>query len=50
MTVDEVRAFASRISSGYKVPTEVAFLESLPVTNVGKPDRKTLRQMQLEGL
>ena len=49
LSVDEVRAFCKENLSGYKVPTEVAFLESLPVTNVGKPDRKTLRQMQLEG-
>ena len=49
LSVDEVRAFCKESLSGYKVPTEVAFLESLPVTNVGKPDRKTLRQMQLEG-
>ena len=49
LSVDEVRAFCKENLSGYKVPAEVAFLESLPVTNVGKPDRKTLRQMQLEG-
>ena len=49
LSVEEVRAFCKENLSGYKVPTEVAFLESLPVTNVGKPDRKTLRQMQLEG-
>ena len=49
MTVEEVRAFCKENLSGYKVPTEAAFLESLPVTNVGKPDRKTLRQMQLDG-
>ena len=49
LSVEEVRAFCKENLSGYKVPAEVAFLESLPVTNVGKPDRKTLRQMQLEG-
>jgi len=49
LSVEEVRAFCKENLSGYKVPTEVAVLESLPVTNVGKPDRKTLRQMQLEG-
>ena len=48
-TVDEVRAFCKENLSGYKVPSEVAFLEALPVTSVGKPDRKTLRQMQLDG-
>ena len=49
LTVDEVRAFCKENLSGYKVPSEVAFLEALPVTSVGKPDRKTLRQMQLDG-
>jgi len=49
MTVEEVRAFCKENLSGYKVPTEVAFLDELPVTNVGKPDRKALRQMQLDG-
>lgn len=49
LTVDEVRAFCKENLSGYKVPTEIAFLAALPVTSVGKPDRKALRQMQLEG-
>jgi long-chain acyl-CoA synthetase len=49
MTNDEVRGFCKENLSGYKVPTEIAFLDALPVTAVGKPDRKTLRQMQLDG-
>jgi long-chain acyl-CoA synthetase len=49
MTVDEVRAFCKENLSGYKVPREVAFLGELPVTSVGKPDRKRLRQMELDG-
>jgi non-ribosomal peptide synthetase component E (peptide arylation enzyme) len=32
------------------VPTQVAFLAELPVTSVGKPDRKKLRQLELDGL
>jgi len=49
MTADEARAFCKENLSGYKVPTEVTFLAELPVTAVGKPDRKTLRQMELDG-
>lgn len=47
MTEDEVREFCKASLSAYKVPREVVFLEAIPVTSVGKPDRKTLRQMQL---
>ncbi|MEI7714795.1 MAG: long-chain fatty acid--CoA ligase [Mycobacterium sp.] len=49
MTADEARAFCKENLSGYKVPAKVAFLDALPVTAVGKPDRKTLRQMELDG-
>jgi long-chain acyl-CoA synthetase len=49
MTVEEVREFCKSNLSGYKVPVEVAFLSELPVTSVGKPDRKRLRQLELEG-
>lgn len=48
LSADEARAFCKENLSGYKVPTEVVFLDTLPVTPVGKPDRKKLRQMQLE--
>ena len=48
LTAEEARAFFKESLSGYKVPTEVVFLDALPVTAVGKPDRKKLRQMQLE--
>ena len=48
LTAEEARAFCKESLSGYKVPTEVVFLDALPVTAVGKPDRKKLRQMQLE--
>jgi len=49
MSTDEVRTFCKENLSGYKVPTQVAFLAELPVTSVGKPDRKRLRQMELDG-
>ncbi len=50
MTVEEVREFCKSNLSGYKVPVQVAFLTELPVTSVGKPDRKKLRQLELDGL
>ncbi len=49
LSVEEVRAFCKANLSGYKVPTAIAFLDDLPVTSVGKPDRKKLRQMQMDG-
>ncbi|NBQ43740.1 MAG: long-chain fatty acid--CoA ligase [Mycobacteriaceae bacterium] len=49
MTEDEVREFCKANLSGYKVPKQVAFMAELPVTSVGKPDRKKLRQMELAG-
>ncbi len=50
MTEGEAREFCKANLSGYKVPAEVTFLKELPVTPVGKPDRKKLRQLELEGL
>lgn len=47
LTEEEVREFCKANLSGYKVPKEVVFLDELPVTSVGKADRKKLRQMQL---
>jgi len=44
LTVDEVREFCKANLSAYKVPREVVFMEAIPVTSVGKPDRKALRQ------
>ena len=49
LTEDEVREFCKANLSGYKVPKQVAFMAELPVTSVGKPDRKKLRQMELAG-
>ncbi len=50
LTADEVRTFCKENLSGYKVPREVVFVDELPLTPIGKPDRKRLRQMELEGL
>lgn len=43
----EIRDFCKTHLSGYKVPQEVIFVEELPLTSIGKPDRKKLRQMHL---
>ncbi|MCH9642205.1 MAG: long-chain fatty acid--CoA ligase [Actinomycetia bacterium] len=48
MTAGEVRDFCKKNLSGYKVPTDVVFMTELPVTSIGKPDRKKMRQMELE--
>ena len=50
LTADEARTFCKENLSGYKVPREVVFVDELPLTPIGKPDRKKLRQMELEGL
>lgn len=44
LTEAEVRDFCKEHLSGYKVPQQVIFVDELPLTPVGKPDRKTLRQ------
>jgi long-chain acyl-CoA synthetase len=43
----EVKGFCKMHLSGYKVPQEVIFVDELPLTPIGKPDRKKLRQMHL---
>lgn len=48
MTEEEVKDFCRKSLSPYKVPTDVAFMNELPVTAVGKVDRKRLRQMEME--
>ncbi len=48
MTEDEVKDFCRNSLSPYKVPTEVVFMNEIPVTSIGKPDRKKLRLMELE--
>ena len=48
MTALEVRDFCKSNLSGYKVPTDVVFMNELPVTPIGKPDRKKMREMALE--
>jgi long-chain acyl-CoA synthetase len=48
MTVEEVLTFCKENLTAYKVPREVEFLEDLPLTPVGKADRKELRRRELE--
>ena len=43
LTEDEVFAFCRQKLTGYKVPTHVEFIDALPRTAVGKPDRKALQ-------
>lgn len=41
---DELRAFCKESLTGYKVPRQIFFRESLPKTNVGKVLRRALRE------
>lgn len=43
-TVDELRAFCKENLTGYKVPKQIIFRETLPKTNVGKVLRRALRE------
>lgn len=36
--------------SAYKVPKYVEFIDELPLTAIGKPDRKVLKQREMEKL
>lgn len=44
LTADELRAFCKENLTGYKVPKQVFFRETLPKTNVGKVLRRALRE------
>ena len=46
MTVAEARAFCKANLSGYKVPTDVVFMDELPLTAIGKANRKMLRERE----
>ncbi len=48
MTVAEARDFCKAHLSAYKVPTDVVFMDELPLTAIGKANRKMLRQMESE--
>jgi len=40
---DEILAFAKENLSPYKVPKIIRFMEELPLTPIGKVDKKALR-------
>ncbi|MDP3255518.1 AMP-binding protein [Bosea sp. (in: a-proteobacteria)] len=44
LTADDLRAFCKESLTGYKVPKQIFFRESLPKTNVGKVLRRALRE------
>jgi long-chain acyl-CoA synthetase len=44
LTADALRAFCKEGLTGYKVPKQIVFRESLPKTNVGKVLRRALRE------
>ena len=43
MTVEEVIEHCRKSLAPYKVPTMVEFIDAIPRTAVGKPDRKVLQ-------
>ena len=43
MTAEEVIAHCRESLAPYKVPTQVEFIDAIPRTNVGKPDKKVLQ-------
>ncbi|KRE02149.1 long-chain fatty acid--CoA ligase [Bosea sp. Root381] len=49
LSADELRAFCKQSLTGYKVPRQIFFRESLPKTNVGKVLRRALREEHVSG-
>jgi len=50
MAEKEVIDYCKERLSPYKVPKYVEFIDELPLTAIGKPDRKALKQRELEKL
>lgn len=44
-TAEEFMAFCRERLTGYKVPKYIEFIDALPRTQVGKPDRKALKEL-----
>jgi long-chain acyl-CoA synthetase len=42
-SADDIRAFAREKLTGYKIPRQIVFRDTLPKTNVGKVLRRVLR-------
>jgi acyl-CoA synthetase (AMP-forming)/AMP-acid ligase II len=49
VTSDELIAHCRRRLSAYKLPAEIVFVEELPRTSFGKPDRKRLASSMIAG-
>ena len=49
LTADALRAYCKENLTGYKVPRQIFFRESLPKTNVGKVSRRALREEVVAG-
>lgn len=49
LTSEELRAFCKESLTGYKVPKQIFFRETLPKTNVGKVLRRALREEVVAG-
>ena len=43
-STEELIAFGRRRLGGYKYPRQIHIVDALPLTPVGKPDRKALRE------
>jgi fatty-acyl-CoA synthase len=48
ITLDELRAFAAQSLARYKLPTRLAFVESIPRNGAGKLDKVLIRQLVAE--
>ena len=47
LNADEVRNYCREQLAPYKVPKHVEFIDAVPRTPVGKPDRKVLKEQEL---
>lgn len=43
LTAEEVKSYCRKSLAPYKVPSQVEFIDAIPRTSVGKPDRKVLQ-------
>lgn len=50
LTAEEVNAYCREQLAPYKVPRFIEFVEAIPRTPVGKPDRKVLKEKELKVL
>jgi long-chain acyl-CoA synthetase len=49
VTAEELTEYAKRHLAGTKYPREITIVPAVPLTSVGKLDRKKLRQWAAEG-